>query len=204
MSSTNHTLGRIDASRCSVCRHPDREELDKALVLKRMTQSDVARRVGVDRSTVSRHIKNHLMPTLASGVLMETKDVAIGSIAEAFDHNYAQSQVLYERAVESGDLRLAATLLDHQRRVLEIIVRYASKMGQATLEDVIAKDPAAERAHYQEVKRNLIEKLNEISQRNERGIVRPDETADAEADPSDVPGQTPIGSLGPRASTHDS
>jgi len=99
MIRTRHTLGRSDESRCSICRHPDREAIDQDLVLKQMTQAEAALRVGVHRSTVSRHVKNHVRPALVQGVLMETKDVAIGSIAEAFDRNYAQSQVLYERAV---------------------------------------------------------------------------------------------------------
>jgi len=181
MIRTHHTLGRSDESRCSSCRHPDREAIDQDLVLKQMTQAEAALRVGVHRSTVSRHVKNHVRPALVQGVLMETKDVAIGSIAEAFDRNYAQSQVLYERAVESGDLRLAATLLDHQRRVLEIIVRYASKMDQSTLQDVIAKDPEAEREHYEGLKQELLKKLDDLSERHKRGIVRDDSAATGES-----------------------
>lgn len=180
MNPANHTLGRIDGSRCSVCRHPDREELDKALVLKRMSQSEVARRVGVDRSTVSRHVKNHVMPALARGVLMETKDVAIGSLTEAFDRNYAESQALYERAVHSGDLRLAASLLKHQLRLLETVVRYASKMSQATLQEVVGMDPEADREYYDGLKQDLLERLDALHERNKRGIVRPDPNATPE------------------------
>ncbi len=177
MKHTNRTLGRVDASRCSVCSHPDREDPDPALVLKRKTQADVARIVGVDRSPVSRHVKNHVMPTLAQGVVMETKDVAIGSIVEAFDRTYEQTQVLYERAMNSGDLSLAATMLDQQRRILEIVARYASKMGQATLQDVIGNDQAAERAHMEQIRANLIERLDDLAARNFRGIARPDSSA---------------------------
>jgi hypothetical protein len=136
MSKNEYALGRKDASRCSVCRHPGREEFDRSLVLKRRTQAEVARIVGVDRSTVSRHVSNHVMPTLAQGVMMETEDVAIGNVVEAFDRTHGQTQVLYERAMAGGDLRLAATMLDQQRRILETVVRYASKMGQATMQDI--------------------------------------------------------------------
>ena len=172
MTRTNYTLGRIGASGCSVCRHPDREDLDRSLVLKRRTQADVARIVGVDRSTVSRHVKNHVMPTLAQGVLMETKDAAIGNITEAFDRTYGQTQELYERASAKDDLRLAATMLDQQRRILELVVKYASAMGHATLQDVIGMDPASEFAYYEGVRESLLEKLDDLHERHERGIVR--------------------------------
>jgi hypothetical protein len=157
-----------------VCRHPDREDLDRTLVLKRGTQADVARLVGVDRSTVSRHVSNHVMPALAQGVLMDTKDVAIGNIVEAFDRIHAELWVLYERATLSGDLRLAASLLDQLRRVLEVVVRQASKMNQATLEDIIARDPAADFAHYEGIRKSLVERLDDLDARHKRGIVRPD------------------------------
>jgi len=78
---------------------------------------------------------------------METKDAAIGNVMEAFDRTYGQTQELYERASAKDDLRLAATMLDQQRRILEVVVKYASAMGHATLQDVIGMDPASDFAH---------------------------------------------------------
>jgi hypothetical protein len=189
MSNTNHTLARIDTSRCSVCRHPDREGLDRSLVLKRRTQAEVARVVGVDRSTVSRHVSNHVMPTLAQGVMMETKDVAIGNVVEAFDRTHGQTQVLYERAMAGGDLRLAATMLDQQRRILETVVRYASKMGQATMQDIIGHDEAAERAHMEQVRSDLLQRLDELQERHNRGIIRP--VSEPDVGPGEEPSSEP-------------
>ena len=189
MSNTNQTLAPIDVSRCSVCRHPDREELDRSLVLRRRTQAEVARIVGVDRSTVSRHVSNHVMPTLAQGVMMETKDVAIGNVVEAFDRTYGQTQVLYERAMAGGDLRLAATMLDQQRRILETVVRYASKMGQSSLQDVIGRDQASEFAYYDGIRADLLERLREIQERHDRGIVRP--VSEPDVGPGEGPSSEP-------------
>ncbi len=189
MSNTNQTLAPIDVSRCSVCRHPDREELDRSLVLRRRTQAEVARIVGVDRSTVSRHVSNHVMPTLAQGVMMETKDVAIGNVVEAFDRTYGQTQVLYERAMAGGDLRLAATMLDQQRRILETVVRYASKMGQSSLQDVIGRDQASEVAYYGGIRADLLERLSEIQKRHDRGIVRP--VSEPDVGPGEEPSSEP-------------
>jgi len=52
---------------CAVCNHPRRAELDKALALEKMTAAQVAREVGCNRTSVGRHVKNHLLPAVASG-----------------------------------------------------------------------------------------------------------------------------------------
>ena len=179
MSNSNNALARVDTSRCSVCRHPDREDLDRDLVLKRKTQAEVARIVGVDRSTVSRHVKSHTMPALAQGVLMDTKDVAIGNVAEAFDRTHGQTHVIYEMAVADGDGRLAMQALDQQRRILELVVRYGSKMGYMTMQDIIGNDEAAERAHMEQMKVDLLKRLSDMQERHERGIARPGAEGDA-------------------------
>ena len=185
MNRTNYTLGRIDASRCSVCRHPDREGIDRDLVLKRRSQSEVARLVGVDRSTVSRHVKNHVMPKLAESVLIETKDVALGTIIDEFSRVYAESWVTYERAHVSGDLRIAASVLDQQRRLLEVMVRYAEKMKGATLDGIIENSEEAERRHYEEIQSGLIAKLDDLAERHARGIQRPTSSDDNDAGSSE-------------------
>ncbi len=146
MSRTNHTSGTDGASRCSICRHPDREDLDRDLVLRGRTQADVARTVGVDRSAVSRHVKNHVLPTLAETVLLESTDVALGNIGEAFESIYAEGWRLYHLAVASGDLKLAHALLADQRKLLEVVVRLATQMKGANLQDIIGRDEAASSA----------------------------------------------------------
>ena len=191
MSHTNRTLGRVDAPRCSICRHPDREDFDRALVLKRVTQADVARRVGVDRSTVSRHVKNHVLPNLVQTVILETKEVAIGNIAEAIDRTYGETQEVYERAMAEGDLRLAAQMLDQQRRIYDVIMRYSSKMGHATLQDLVGRNEEAERAYYESVREGLIERLDDLAERHQRGIVRHGPNTPDEEAPGDTEDESP-------------
>ena len=51
-------------TRCAVCNHPEREAFEKDLALERTTAADVARVIGCNRSTVTRHVQNHLLPEL--------------------------------------------------------------------------------------------------------------------------------------------
>lgn len=94
MNRTNHTSGAVVVPRCSICSRPDREDLDRDLVLRRRTQAEVALIVGVDRSTVSRHVKNHVLPRLAETVLVETTDVAFGNLVETFERIHGTPESL--------------------------------------------------------------------------------------------------------------
>jgi hypothetical protein len=103
---------------------------------------------------------------------MDTKDVAIGNIVEAFGRIHAEGWVVYERAMVSGDLRLAAPVLKEQTRGLEVVVRYAEKMGQSTIGEAMSLDPAAETATTKQYARIRLERLDDLAARNYRGIAR--------------------------------
>jgi len=52
----------LTATRCGVCNHPDRAVFDAGMLAGTLSQADVARAVGCNKSTVSRHVKSHLLP----------------------------------------------------------------------------------------------------------------------------------------------
>lgn len=51
---------RLLAKACAFCIHEDREELEAALRARQKTQQDVADILRVDRSCVSRHMREHI------------------------------------------------------------------------------------------------------------------------------------------------
>lgn len=64
MKDTTATSRRKGGPACSVCTHPRREEFDRALMMETMSSAAVAREIGCHRSSVSRHVRNHLLPTI--------------------------------------------------------------------------------------------------------------------------------------------
>jgi hypothetical protein len=56
MNRNAHPSGGSDENRCALCSHPEAEVFDRDLTLRRQTQADVARMVGVHPSTVSRRV----------------------------------------------------------------------------------------------------------------------------------------------------
>lgn len=79
------------ARRCTVCAHPDRDEIDTALVMGRSVRA-VAEEYGLQRDAVHRHARNHLPGTLAAAAsaLPELQRVAPG-MRRALDLNDAPS-----------------------------------------------------------------------------------------------------------------
>ena len=55
-------------STCKVCIHPRREEFDRKLTLREMTQAEVARIVGCHRSSVSRHVRSYVIPRATQAI----------------------------------------------------------------------------------------------------------------------------------------
>lgn len=67
------------ARKCSICTHPQRMEIDKALI-SNVNLRNISNQYGVTEMALSRHKKNHLAATLAQAKAM--KDMALA--AEAF------------------------------------------------------------------------------------------------------------------------
>ena len=182
MNRTNHTPKAAVVPRCSICRRPDREDLDRDLVLRRRTQAEVALIVGVDRSTVSRHVKSHVLPRLAEAVLVETTDVAFGNLVETFERIHAEYWRLYFMAEAAGDVKLAHSILNDIRKLVEVLVRYAPKMKGANLQDLIGLDEAAQRREMEQLDKDLMDLINQFAR---SAAAKPTVDQDDELDASD-------------------
>jgi AraC-like DNA-binding protein len=62
MLRNDRTDQALKSARCRVCGHPDRYRYDKAIALGTMTRAEVARELGLHRSSVARHFTHHVEP----------------------------------------------------------------------------------------------------------------------------------------------
>ena len=141
MTTSNSHLATVSPRRCVVCEHEDRDTIDRDLIRKRRTQADIARQLGVNRSTISRHFKNHVLPTLASTMISAPAEVSIGSLIDEFDYHYGVNRQIQERALARDDLGLVLRAGAEQRRLLEVLLKHGEKMGAGSVFDAIAMDP---------------------------------------------------------------
>lgn len=108
-------------ARCSICNHPNRREIDKALVTRSASMRDIAGRFGVSRSALSRHKKNHL-PRLvkAAEAAAEVQAVASGAdLIDELDRLLKRAMAILEKAEKTGDLRVALQAIREARETLK-------------------------------------------------------------------------------------
>jgi AcrR family transcriptional regulator len=140
MTTSNSHLATVSPRRCVVCENEDREAIDRDLILKRRTQADIARQLGVNRSTVSRHYRDHVLPAVASAMISAPGDVSIGTMIAEFDDLYGSNRQIREMAFARDDLRLAKDMNVEQRRLLEVLLKHGDKIGAGSVSDAVGVD----------------------------------------------------------------
>ncbi|HSR44331.1 MAG TPA: hypothetical protein VLT15_03755 [Acidimicrobiia bacterium] len=122
-------------SRCVMCGHPDRQQLDDDLICRRRTQSAIAASLGIHPSAVSRHLNNHTIPNLANKIV--TDGAAVTQVGDELDRLYNQARLLMGLALGAGDLRMARDFFREQLNVLELELKFAERMPEHGLKRII-------------------------------------------------------------------
>jgi hypothetical protein len=112
--------------RCTVCRHPARNQIDQAL-LQGARFRDLARRTGTDKSALLRHRDRHL-PSL----LVKAQEAAVIASADSLAAKLlaieAEARRLGEKAEEAGDLRGALQAVRELTRLVELAARVSGEL----------------------------------------------------------------------------
>ena len=112
-------------SRCSICSHPRRDEIDADLV-RGAGLRDIAERFQVGRMSVQRH-RPHLDHTLLKAHEVgevARADALLGELRGLTD----RARGLLARAERAGDLRGAATAIRECRGCLELLGRLSGEL----------------------------------------------------------------------------
>ena len=114
---------------CTVCSHPEREAIDRALVEGQSTGKLAGRYRTLDERAIRRHRSNHLPTALARA--QEAEEVSRA------DDLLAQVRGLQDRALtilgkaeDSGDLRTALGAIREARSNLELLGKLAGELDE--------------------------------------------------------------------------
>ena len=107
--------------KCSICCHPQREEIDKQL-LCRVSYRDIARQFGVSKDALGRHHESHISEVLAKAHGVK-EEVRADSILQEVKDLKAKALSLLEKAEKSGDLKTALQGIRETRGCLELMAR---------------------------------------------------------------------------------
>jgi hypothetical protein len=114
--------------RCTVCDHPERHSIDKALVSGAPYRS-VAKRFGLSESAVYRHKTEHLPPHLLKA--REAEEAArADNLLEQVRTLQAHSLGILDRAEKAGDLRTALAAISQARGNLELLGKLAGELDE--------------------------------------------------------------------------
>ena len=127
---------------CTVCNHPDRESIDRALVIDKTPLRDIARQWRVSKDSVARH-RDHIPRALVKAE--EAQEVAkadtlLDEMQQArsrAERLYQAAEKILERAVEGNDGKLAlqaiksaVDILREARGLLELKGQVTGELGQ--------------------------------------------------------------------------
>lgn len=121
------------AGKCSICEHPKRGEIDRALVTRSASMRNIAERFGVSTTALARHKKGHI-PRLVQAAQATAGAQAATSGRELLDELATlrgRVRAILDRAEAGGELRVA---LQAVRELRECIKAQAELGVQAELE----------------------------------------------------------------------
>jgi hypothetical protein len=134
---------------CTVCRHADREGIDRELVEGRSSIRDIARRFATTKDAVARH-RSHVPASLAkAGAAAE---VARGdSLLEQVRQLVADARRIQGVAETAGDHRTALGAIREQGRVLELVARLVGELDSGTTVNVavVHVEPTADELEHE-------------------------------------------------------
>ena len=118
--------------------------------------------------------------------------MAFGNLVETFERIHAEYWRLYFMAEAAGDVKLAHSILNDIRKLVEVLVRYAPKMKGANLQDLIGLDDAAQRRDMEVLDKALRDVVKEFEDATRAApTVDQDDESDASDETETLPEAPP-------------
>ena len=122
---------------CGPCKHPDRAEIDAALVAGAVSLRDMARRFETSKDALSRH-KGHLPKHLAR--VEEVRQVGEAeTLLDKVRRLEADARRLQTKAEADQDYRCALAAVKTQSDVIELLWKVAEASGGSETENIVVK-----------------------------------------------------------------
>jgi hypothetical protein len=116
--------------RCSVCTHPDRENIDEALVGATALSALSAKYRDISEDALGRHKANHLPAKLVMAEKAKEVAQADGLLEQVRDLQ-GRALAILDQAELSGDLRTALGAIREARGNLELLAKLLGELSEA-------------------------------------------------------------------------
>lgn len=122
------------ARTCSVCSHPDRKQIDGAIV-EGMSYRDIARQFGIGRNAIANHAEKHLPASLVKATEASMVTHA-GDLYAQLDARKARIDRLCDQAEKSMDIRAALQALKEWRGFAEFEAKMRGDLDERAVVNV--------------------------------------------------------------------
>ena len=107
---------------CTVCSHPKRNEINRALINNSGSGREIAGRFDLKKSSVDRHRRNHLRPHLAQLIAEDPELAELNPLAE-IKALYYRVRHLLDKAEDANDLPAFKAFHGEARKDLELLAK---------------------------------------------------------------------------------
>jgi hypothetical protein len=152
-------VGRSNPSRCTLCNHPDRDDIDRDLAHGIRSQAEIAELVGIHPSAVSRHYNNHARPRLAMVGAVDVGDTPVGDLVAEHDRLYRITIGVLTQALARDDLRLARDMIAEIRKQLAGTTELQKAVEAGRIRDANGRPEF----NLEEVRATFKEKLDDLA-----------------------------------------
>lgn len=114
---------------CVTCAHPEREAIDRALVLGRESMRALAKRYGMDRHSLARHRAAHMSPALAK-VAAERQEAGPRSALERLEELLTEARAVLATAKAGGQGQLSLAAIRELRGLVELTARITGELDE--------------------------------------------------------------------------
>lgn len=162
--------------KCSACVHPQRAEIDAALV-RSASYRDIARQFRLSKDAILRHNAGHVAEHLAKAKAAE-EIAAADSLLEELQRLRRRALAILDKAEGADDLRTALAVIREARSMVELLLETEGKLDRR---DVLNVTLSPEWLHIQSVMINALEPFPDARIAVAEALVMIEETASHDA-----------------------
>jgi len=116
--------------RCGVCRHPDHQEYERQILTCEITQKQAAERMGVHRSSLSRHMRICVAKRFTQLVKPEPTQVDDLNVINALTSSHQTTLAILHDSLNEGDRKTALMALQTEIKQLDLIAKVTGQLDE--------------------------------------------------------------------------
>lgn len=126
---------------CKFCKSPHRVDLERALATGTMTQQQAADLIGTAKSSINRHLQNHLTPVLRNAIKENHENDRALDVAAAISEHIETVREWLHKAEEAGNIAEIMLVLKEERKSWELVARIKGLFNGETKQVNVLMNP---------------------------------------------------------------